>query len=678
MISNCGQDENGGLNGVAGDQTTREYSLIPWFNCNWTGVLRYTGEKATAVRKAITKVAINAAKNDHIGYSQSERQTYYEELKKCKWDSSKITKNCNSDCSASSTAAVIAAGHLCKITKLANLSQYQYTGSMVNAFTAVGFVWLTDSKYTSSADNLIPGDILLNTSQHAAVWVGDGKTGFSGSTPSDDIGSGGGPIDLKDAIAKLYTSDNYKFVSGSATEQSERQKKKKEAIKNAAVSSLSSTNAALNDKEAAGALAALFKSTVKAVVLNRKNENIATKEKRLQDANLTSFPNLVEAPFIEVNLNGITIGGYNNEEDKYPNHIVSMDIDKINGRINQYSISIVHQVRAGEDPNFIDSLLARTGIRNKIQIKYGDSAYGAFFKEEEAYITDVTYNEDVNSAKITYVISAVSSVGAGKVQEAYFNFPKLQTKPSAEIVNMLYKDKQTSEQLLEYLGGMRNEKETLSNGYIPQDDAEVTIPSLENASLLDRLTQLVSYMYDPVTPGSSYFMAFEDKSDDKAFFKIKKLTKTEKSDAAVKNCYYLDVGYPGNSFVTKFSLQQDVYWPIYFKYAGTIPTYLYDIDYSGNLITQQVNPLTIDNKYGTFSVRDANWWDLTTNYPIIATTTIKGLMKPVALIENVYVYAQFYGQEDMASGLYSIIGQHDSISGAGYTTTLQLLRVQNN
>ena len=91
-----------------------------------------------------------------------------------------------------------------------------------------------------------------------------------------------------------------------------------------------------------------------------------------------------------------------------------------------------------------------------------------------------------------------------------------------------------------------------------------------------------------------------------------------------------------------------------------------------------MNPLTIDNKYGTFSVRDANLWDLTTNYPIIATTTIKGLMKPVALIENVYVYAQFYGQEDMASGLYSIIGQHDSISGAGYTTTLQLLRVQNN
>ncbi len=35
----------------------------------------------------------------------------------------------------------------------------------------------------------------------------------------------------------------------------------------------------------------------------------------------------------------------------------------------------------------------------------------------------------------------------------------------------------------------------------------------------------------------------------------------------------------------------------------------------------------------------------------------------------------FYGSQDLASGLYMIVGQTDSISGSGYVTTLSLLRV---
>ena len=95
------------------------------------------------------------------------------------------------------------------------------------------------------------------------------------------------------------------------------------------------------------------------------------------------------------------------------------------------------------------------------------------------------------------------------------------------------------------------------------------------------------------------------------------------------------------------------------------------------MIATKVNPLTISNKYQAPDVSKMNWWDFVTNYPVSATLTIKGLMKPVSLMENIYVYAQFYGKQDLSTGLYSIIGQHDSVGPNGYTTTLQLLRVQN-
>ena len=45
------------------------------------------------------------------------------------------------------------------------------------------------------------------------------------------------------------------------------------------------------------------------------------------------------------------------------------------------------------------------------------------------------------------------------------------------------------------------------------------------------------------------------------------------------------------------------------------------------------------------------------------------------LMSYIKVNALFYGERDMASGLYVVTAQEDSISGSGYTTELTLLRV---
>ena len=67
----------------------------------------------------------------------------------------------------------------------------------------------------------------------------------------------------------------------------------------------------------------------------------------------------VEAPYVELDIYGYKIGSYRGSLDEYPNYISSLNVIKQNGVINQYKISLVHQIRAGDDPNLLDELLSR-------------------------------------------------------------------------------------------------------------------------------------------------------------------------------------------------------------------------------------------------------------------------------------------------------------------------------
>ena len=171
-ISNSGSDENGAYSGgQAGDQTGKEWRMRDWYNRPWTCVLRYPDQK---VALKIAQLAIDAALNDHIGYDQSQNRTYLSQLKNVGWEPSKITVNCEADCSAGVCANVTAAGHLLGIKALQNHTG-TYTGNMRSALTKAGFQLLTDSRYLTSGDYLLPGDILLNDGHHTATNVTIGK-----------------------------------------------------------------------------------------------------------------------------------------------------------------------------------------------------------------------------------------------------------------------------------------------------------------------------------------------------------------------------------------------------------------------------------------------------------------------------------------------------------------------
>lgn len=173
-LSNSGHDENKTYRGgKAGDQTGKEWQLRNWYSRPWTHMFRY--EKDPKVGTLLAQLGCAAALNDNIGYDNSERTTYWSQLKKVGYDPSKITIKCEEDCSAGVAANVKAAGYLLKLPNLQNVSTGMSSRNTVDVLTKAGFTVYTDEKYLTSGDYLLPGDILLCISHHVSMNITKGK-----------------------------------------------------------------------------------------------------------------------------------------------------------------------------------------------------------------------------------------------------------------------------------------------------------------------------------------------------------------------------------------------------------------------------------------------------------------------------------------------------------------------
>ena len=183
MISNSGHDENGRYSGgAAGDQTGGEWQLRSWYNRPWDFVARYPDAH---VRKLIAQYATNAAKNDKIGYDQSQRTSFWAQLKSVKdYDPKNITTACEADCSAGVAAIVKAVGYRLGISKLKSVSENMWTGNEKSVLKGAGFEILTASKYLTSDSYLLAGDILCNEAHHTVINVTDGSKANSGGGSS--------------------------------------------------------------------------------------------------------------------------------------------------------------------------------------------------------------------------------------------------------------------------------------------------------------------------------------------------------------------------------------------------------------------------------------------------------------------------------------------------------------
>ena len=480
-------------------------------------------------------------------------------------------------------------------------------------------------------------------------------------------------VDMAKRSSQLYSSENYKWIT-SSEEESEFSKavKSNQASIKGYLENLKNVNFAQYTSSGSVSEGSLLREGNSYNKVIKSSNNI-----------LSISQAMVEAPFVEVSFAGITIGTYKNSVDDYPNHISALNIEKINGEINKYEIGITHQIRPGEDPNVIDKIISSVRY-NEITIKYGDFASDTIYSDTKAIITNVSMNRDYVGYRINYTIYATS---AGNLITSYkLNFNSTINKPSNVIYDLLYNKGSTSGLLLDAFPGMKNRNLVASKNLIPNTDTTLDIDYQSNINTIEYINYLVSCMSnasnnsDSIIRNSTYYISYENdfnKEMGGAYFRIKELNKsTSQYSNLSNNIYEITIGYPDNNYVMGFSVDNDISWSILYDNYNIADEYIYSIDSSGNKI-KNYSPNLMSSTTQLNEIQK-NWWTQMTTFPINASVTLKGLMKPVMLMDYIIVKVVFYGQEHITSGVYVITGQKDTLSGDGFRTTLALTRVGSN
>lgn len=430
--------------------------------------------------------------------------------------------------------------------------------------------------------------------------------------------------------------------------------------------------------------------------------------------NLLSVQTLVESPFVIVKIGDYTFGSCARVEDRsrfgttlkvtFPNYMQSISIVKVNGQVNTYTIGMVYQITQNDDPNMLEKVFSSVSGTRQITISYGDWASPAFiYKNEEAIITKVQSTVDFGGSKINYTISAVS--GSVALKSNYFDFPKRNAKPS-DVIKELLMNNQTY-QLKNIFYGMKDNALVKKYNLIPGNDKQVIIESKQHVSVLDYLNYLVSCMSpsyenaktnvlvaptyknekavanidDKYLKSYKYYLGIYDDTSgilNGPYFKIVETNANAK--VISPDTFEVDVGYPGNTFVTNFQLRDNEQWSILYNYSQNIlkNDYIYKINNDGEIDANYSPELLSSGKLKTITEAQRNWWNAVTQFPITATLTIKGLMRPSILMSYVKINVLFYGKKYLASGTYIITRQQDTINAQGYRTELTLTRVQGD
>lgn len=402
-------------------------------------------------------------------------------------------------------------------------------------------------------------------------------------------------------------------------------------------------------------------------------------------ANLVSIPTLVQSPFIIANIGGVTFGTFSGNyrtNATYPNYMESMSVTKVNGTVNTYTLNFHYQVATGQDPNLLDKIFSRATKDRRIILQYGDwMAPNYIYKEEQCIITNVTTRLNMSSSSLDYTLQCTSdAIGLNSTQ---FNFPARNAKPSDVILQLLSNSKYG---LKDVFTGMRNKNVVLSKNLIASNDKKVQLLPQNNTTILNYLNYLVGCMVDNKTPEenklstSKYFLTINDDYNNDLGGTYFKVSEVSANDAVYNatDTYELDINYPGDNFVTEFSLNNDQSWAILYEYAGDVKQeeYTYNIRDDGTIETLSSPSLLTSSLTNAKSAYKTQWWSYMTEFPITATLTLKGLTRPSMLMTYVKLNVWFAGgQKHISSGTYIITKQTDSITSAGYTTTLTLLRV---
>ena len=144
----------------------------------------------------------------------------------------------------------------------------------------------------------------------------------------------------------------------------------------------------------------------------------------------------------------------------------------------------------------------------------------------------------------------------------------------------------------------------------------------------------------------------------------------------------IDIGF-GNTgtIVTAFSVSDDENYSLLYDYNDTLEVspYVKRLDNNGNWIDVWSPGISSSNNYFTTRPSDITWWTKVTKYPIKASITVQGLLRPAILMSYVRLNVIFPGgHKHISSGLYLVTQQKDRIDSNGYRTTLSLTKISGD
>lgn len=368
----------------------------------------------------------------------------------------------------------------------------------------------------------------------------------------------------------------------------------------------------------------------------------------------------VEAPYVKVNIGGVEFGTYTNTKS-YPNYVSGLIVRKTNNSLNEYTLSLIHQVSPGENPNYIDELLSKNGYE-EIEISYGDAEGGVNFDSNKALIIGVNTSFNFVECNIIYTIKATSSAAMSATYKT--NFGAVYDKPSNIIRSLL----STDASLRSSFPIMANQTYVDSKNLIPNTDIEVNIPAYNNITPIGYVRELTDYMQNNLSKtedglsNSVYVFSINDNSNS-PYFQITEINTSDNINN-MSVAYQVDVGYPDDAQVFDFKVNTTYGWAMAYKYSGGISQYHYGVDDLGQ----------ITRKNGSETLAPA-WWTKVTEMPIGATLTTRGLLTPMPLMTYIKVNCAYYGSERISSGVYIVVGQTDELTKNGFRTKLDLMRV---
>lgn len=166
QIGSARFDERGKTTGGRyGDQTGTEVCTEAWYphTLGWV-VLR---AKDPDKREWLATAMEQACANDLIGYDQDYRMSLYRAAEPVGFCPAKVTRACDTDCSA--------LVRVCCLYAEINCPDF-YTGNEVATLEATGqFETITDPEVCDRSDLLMRGDILVTRTQgHTAIVLSDG------------------------------------------------------------------------------------------------------------------------------------------------------------------------------------------------------------------------------------------------------------------------------------------------------------------------------------------------------------------------------------------------------------------------------------------------------------------------------------------------------------------------